>query len=200
MLSACGGITTPVIDPPVIDPPVGDTFGCKPLVNLHCRSDESLAELPSQAVDVWNAFQAANGLKKVTTSMPMGDATYNGTFAIGSHGWNVPTLAGDVDLIVNFQNLTANGSAKNITAYGDDNVELPVIGTLAIVGETPENELVAVVNGDLIVDGYTHTLEGEMNGSFTGAVAEGGFGRSVGVVTNPDDSTDYFGGLYVISR
>lgn len=160
---------------------------------------DSLAALPAEARRAVNGFVAYNEANDPSTSLPQGNATYDGIFSLGFDNADDTIVAGSVYLTFDFQAETLDGFFNNMTVYDAGGFQIAQnAGLFDVAGTTASNTFSATANGDVEIAGDTYAVDGLLDGAFGGADAAYGAGAISGEVTNPDQSTDSITGVFTL--
>lgn len=197
-LAACGGTTDGG------DPVQGVDFVISSgiISDIEVPTDAQLDELPREVARVVREFTVSNSIAGGSGTAPSGDADYNGTFAFGFDGEdNDASVAGDINVTVDFLEGLVTGQMSAITVYDDEGEQLTTNGgVLEIRGETPDNKFTASAQGDILLEGETYGIDAALAGDFAGEGFARGLGTINGTVSNPDGSDEGLEGLYVFEK
>jgi len=171
------------------------------LTDVEVPSPADLAGLPTEVEDFVNAFVEANESFTQTATRPFGTADYAGQYGFGFDAEDNPTVVyGDMTMGVDFGTGNISGSITNLT--GDSEGQVLTIGNdltvLAVIDN--QSDIAGTVAGDVVLDGQTYDVEASIAGAFGGDAAETAVGTTMGLVTNPDATTDSFSGYFLVDK
>lgn len=171
------------------------------LTDVEVPSADDLANLPADVQTFVNDFVSANESLTATATRPTGSASFTGGYGFGFDDADNPTVVyGDMTMTADFDTGNINGTVTNLT--GDsEGTALTInndLNVLAVIDNAAE--IAGTVAGDVELEGETYEFEASLAGSFGGANADTALGTTMGLVTNPDSSTDSISGYFLLDK
>ena len=157
--------------------------------------------VPGPVADVVTAFLDDNAAFTPTQDLQMGTATYAGEFAFGFTGDNDRTVAGDMQLAMNFDDARLTGVMDNIFVYEPDGTAMSTAGHfLSVTGDAAGNRIHADISGHFHMDGGTWVVDAHTHGALGGPDGEVAVGDIDGVVEYAPLDSEGIAGFYALDR
>jgi len=173
------------------------------LDGIELPTSGDLAEFPQEVQDLIAEFQNRNENTPPASNIPtMGTANYAGTFGISVENGDeiLAVITGDLALTADWDNPFGDlvtGNVTNLSGEDGDGNALHPTGNLAIDAPIAGASLeFGTVMGTITLPDGDYGLNGSFDGAFAGDGATSMIGQTEGTITNPDNSTDSFSGLW----